>query len=88
MSYLKPRILVDGDGSIREQNNDGKAAAMSKNLQELERKRRAMAAQKKSSSDYIGNLPTNLGGKVKDLDPVLKEQIIKKYMEANNGEQE
>lgn len=57
-------------------------------MQDMERKRRAMAAQKKSSSDYIGNLPISLGGKVKDLDPTLKEQIIKKYMEANNGEQE
>lgn len=56
-------------------------------MQDMERKRRAMAAQKKSSSDYIGNLPTSLGGKVKDLDPTLKEQIIAKYMEANDGEQ-
>ena len=57
-------------------------------MQDMERKRRARAAQKKSSSDYIGNLPTSLGGKVKDLDPALKEQIIAKYMEANDGEQE
>lgn len=56
-------------------------------MQGMERKRRAMAAQKKSSSDYIGNLPTSLGGKVKDLDPALREQVIKKYMEANNGKQ-
>lgn len=56
-------------------------------MQDMERKRRAMAAQKKSSSDYIGNLPISLGGKVKDLDPKLQEQVIKRYMEANNGEQ-
>lgn len=57
-------------------------------MQDMERKRRAMAAQKKSSSDYIGNLPTSLGGKVKDLDPKLQEQIRQKYMEDNDGEQE
>lgn len=57
-------------------------------MQDMERKRRAMAAQKKSSSDYIGNLPTSLGGKVKDLDPKLQEQIRQQYMEANNGKQE
>ena len=57
-------------------------------MQDMERKRRAMAAQKKSSSDYIGNLSTSLGGKVKDLDPTLKEKIIAKYMEANDGKQE
>lgn len=57
-------------------------------MQDMERKRRAMAAQKKSSSDYIGNLPISLGGKVKDLDPKLQEQIRQKYMEANDGEQE
>ena len=37
---------------------------------------------------YIEELPTDLGGKVKDLDPTLREQIISKYMEANDGKQE
>ena len=57
-------------------------------MQDMERKRRAMAAQKKSSSDYIGNLSTSLGGKVKDLDPKLQEKIRQKYMEDNDGKQE
>ena len=48
----------------------------------------AAKKQKEEISSYIGSLPTSLGGKVKDFDPTLREQIIAKYMEANDGEQE
>lgn len=50
------------------------------------------AQAKKSQQDnirsHIEGLPISLGGKVKDLDPQLKEKIIAKYMEANDGKQE
>ena len=48
----------------------------------------AKKTQKDSMRKYIEELPTDLGGKVKDLDPTLREQIISKYMEANDGKQE
>lgn len=49
---------------------------------------RAKQKQKDSMRKHIEGLPISLGGKVKDLDPTLKEQIIAKYMEANDGKQE
>lgn len=48
----------------------------------------AKRSQKDNIRKHIEGLPISLGGKVKDLDPALREQVIKKYMEANNGEQE
>lgn len=48
----------------------------------------AAKKQKEEISSYIGNLPTSLGGKVKDLKPEFKEKVIQKYMEADDGKQE
>lgn len=54
----------------------------------MKEKAEAKGTQKDNIRSHIEGLPTSLGGKVKDLDPALKEQIIAKYMEANDGKQE
>ena len=61
---------------------------MSQAMSRVGRQSEAKKTQKDSMRRYIEELPTDLGGKVKDLDPTLREQIISKYMEANDGKQE
>lgn len=83
------RRAAEYDHAYREAYNKefSRLDKMSQAMSRVDRQAQSMDTQKDSIRKHIEGLPTSLGGKVKDLDPALREQVIKKYMEANNGKQ-
>lgn len=83
------RRKAEYDNAYREAYNQelSRLDKMSQAMSRVGRQSEAKKTQKDSMRKYIEELPIDLGGKVKDLDPTLREQIISKYMEANNGKQ-
>lgn len=57
-------------------------------MADMESKKEAMKTQKDNIRKHIEGLPISLGGKVKDLDNEFRDQVIKKYMEAENGKKQ
>ena len=84
------RRKAEYDNAYREAYNQelSRLDKMRQAMSRVGRQSEAKKTQKDSMRRYIEELPIDLGGKVKDLDPTLREQIISKYMEANNGKQE
>ena len=84
------RRKAEYDNAYREAYNQelSRLDKMSQAMSRVGRQAEAKKTQKDSMRRYIEELPTDLGGKVKDLDPTLREQIISKYMEANDDKQE
>ena len=83
------RRAAEYDHAYREAYNQefSRIDKMSQAMSRAGRQSEAKGTQKDNIRKHIEGLPTSLGGKVKDLDPTLKEQIIAKYMEANDGKQ-
>lgn len=84
------RRAAEYDHAYREAYNQefSRLDKMSQAMDKVGRQSEAKGTQKDNIRKHIEGLPISLGGKVKDLDPTLKEQIIAKYMEANDGKQE